>query len=915
MEAKNPDQHISKRKMNSSSAESKIVNDSSMSISSTSTTSASAVKDEQKNKLTVQNDKIMTAGGNANVNANTVDISQPESKNEISILSANEIKQKKTTPNNSSEKALLKEQDSKTTDIKKKSPINLIGAHVSKTSEEEKNKRDILKPPPSSGKRDRDSAFHSNSVLEILAQNGTNSGSNTLRSSPLEIERLPKIARVDSADSSQDPQKDGNSSDDSSNDGNLGETTRLSDSDSLASCTILGPTNGSTNGTIQNLDSHKITNPAGTDDEFEMPECDAYFLSLVKLDPVPSAEALPRLLPREVAQLEHSLQIGPKFKDHSDDYNWRDDWNGNLQLLDKDLVMNREALVKNPMAKQITIPFYQWVAKFARHAEDFTLVRLLFSYVSNMDGAPPMAKRILAHYIQRPASSIAERLKFIEEASDRISYDPIVLKQDGWTTAKSDAPDGATGGAYMIGRKILWQRSDAIVIAFVRDDGLGDLWKCMWVGDFDTFDLEADELQEGIKRWERKVAREKSSSKPSKMQKTSSSSARFEQSRAFTVNGVEDGIILATSYKAKGGRPWPARIMHVAEVKAMGQLTSRRSSSKNEVHVVFLAPYWNGQSVRNTNAKSAYSTGPLFELETIDVSAETIQEYPHDIKSGILSIEKLRSAFTFLGLPQSAFARYLDSHRIALSLKAYASERNREGVSSLDTQSIHLDAYASLTDTHPLSVRTFSFPDALLNLPFEYTLEKYPPHTEKAMQGAFEEDESTEPIMNLSQMLDALCPPRCWGQGSNDGETNGITGHSPAKHLKMISPTKTLIKTTDSIKKELFSLQHFCSEYLIDYMNNVNGKAGLKNIRIKLQDLVLSLNECIAEVESVSTPEDRREVLRSFLLNCMLIKVRKPSVFKMQIYFFDNENSRHKLFHYDRDKVKIFSLEQIRQRS
>ena len=713
----------------------------------------------------------------------------------------------------------------------------------------------------SSSKRDRTAAFGDSSVLEVLpAQNGNENAPKSRAQISGVSERPQKLQRL----GSNEEKKDENSSEDLSRNGDLEKqkADHIKPHIPGSSAKESVP-----NDDMQLIDPDPSTE---TEDAFKMPECDEYFLSLVNLDPIPVSKPLKRLLPREVAQLEKDLQIGQKYSDHSDDYTWKDDWNGNLQMIDKEIIMNRDALAKNPMAKQVTITFCEWVAKFAKHADDFAGVKKLFSYIYNMVGTPPMAKMIMAYHIQRPASSIAERLKFIEDATSRILYDPIVLRQDGWTTTKADAPDGSTGGAYFIGRKVLWQRTEAIIIAFVRDDGLGDLWKCMWVEDFDTFDLEADELQEGIKRWERKMAREKASGKQPKTQKISTST-RFESSRNFTVNGIQDGIVLATSYKAKTGRPWPARIMHITELKSMGHLSSRRSSSKNEIHVVFLAPYWNGQSQRTTNANSSYSTGPLFELETIDVSADTIQEYPYDISSDTLSVEKLQSAFKFLGLPKSAFPRYVDSHRIALALKSYAHGKNAEHASGIDNQATPIEAYASLTDTHPLSVRTFSFPDALLNLPFEYTLSKYPLHDEKAVQVSFDCDEDSEPIMKLDMMLNALCPPKCWGNGNNSDENKIQTKEAAVPIIE--SPSKTPMQISSPSTTQTYSIENFCSKFFLDSLQDFGDKFGLKLIKTKLEYLISNLNAFIVEVETNSTRDLRQSRLRSFLLNGMIEKV------------------------------------------
>jgi hypothetical protein len=616
----------------------------------------------------------------------------------------------------------------------------------------------------------------------------------------------------------------------------------------------------------------------------ELPECDETFLSLLKLDRIPETKPLAPLTPREVAELELILQIGTKYKDYSNDVSWREDWNGNLQLFDKEIVTNRDSLAKNQAAKPVTIHFYDWVTKHAKHADDFVGIRLLFAYVHNMIGTPDMVKKILAYYIQRPAASIAERLKFLEDAVKRIATDPIVLHQDGWTTVKADAPDGATGGSYMIGRNVFWQRSKAIVIAFVRDEGLGDLWKCMWVDDLDTFDLETDELLDGIKRWERKIAREQTNIKQAKPSRISSST-RFEQSKNFHVKGIESGIVLATSYKTKGGRPWPARIMHVTEVKATGQLTSRRSSSKNEIHVVFLAPYWNSQVSRTTNANSSYSTGPLFEIETIDVSSDTIQEYPFDISHGKLSLERLRASFGFLGLPQSAFPRYLDSHRIAAALKAYANEMNAKNSNGVDEKSSA--TLAALTDTHPLSVRTYAFPDSLLNLPFSYSLEKFSMNEESVTNIADDTEEETEPIMKLSHMLAALCPPMCWG---HDSGTQKTATYMPSPY-KIESPHKSPVKVSfpklGRLEEESFTIQNFCSAYLNSCFSHIEDNFLLNRMQSLLVDLVSNLNTTIANVESVSDPTTRHVKLKEFLLNCIMIKVSLSSIIERLTYNVD----------------------------
>ncbi len=60
------------------------------------------------------------------------------------------------------------------------------------------------------------------------------------------------------------------------------------------------------------------------------------------------------------------------------------------------------------------------------------------------------------------------------------------------------------GEAFHIGRKIIWQGHEAIVIAFTPDETYGGLWKALFVEDLETFDLESGELQNAIRKWESK---------------------------------------------------------------------------------------------------------------------------------------------------------------------------------------------------------------------------------------------------------------------------------------------------------------------------------------------------------------------------------------------------------------------------
>eukprot|EP00559_Dactyliosolen_fragilissimus_P003919 CAMPEP_0184855834 /NCGR_PEP_ID=MMETSP0580-20130426/973_1 /TAXON_ID=1118495 /ORGANISM="Dactyliosolen fragilissimus" /LENGTH=1326 /DNA_ID=CAMNT_0027350471 /DNA_START=326 /DNA_END=4306 /DNA_ORIENTATION=- len=665
----------------------------------------------------------------------------------------------------------------------------------------------------------------------------------------------------------------------------------------------------------------------------KIPECDPEFASQVNLDPISTYKPFPKLNVREVAELELSLQIGDKF-DHSDDNTWRDDWNGNLQLIDKDLVVNRAQLAQNPQSKKITLTFCQWVAEQARHSDDFRGIQLLFSYVYHMEGTPPMAKKIMAHYFQRNAKSISERLQFILEAIRRISYDPTVLIQDGWTTAKSESPDGENGGAYLIGRRVIWHRYEGIIIAYVRDEEIGDLWKAMWFEDSDTFDLEADELQDALKKWDRKQGAKKRKNhanigfKPvydgkSKVQKQkTSTSIRFEASRNFTVEGAEEGIILATSYNARVGIPWPARIMHVNEIKSMGsQQSQKRSSSKSEISVIFLAPFWNGSQYSqnskskisyltssNDHAKNIYSTGPLFEVETLDVSEDTIHKYPYTNEGVSLSIDKLRTEFQFLGLPKAAFSRYLDSHRLALALKTYAQKQQGKIKHSIADDTSQVGAVASLTDTHPLSVLTYQFPLALLNLPFEYILSNLPSPDDKASQLiGVDGEEIFDPIIQLDAILQCLKPPLCFGWTKNET----IHGDEPigSKQLqdetsifdcsKLGTSTPLLPSPMDSSVSNKIPLSskydvcYFASEFLLKNIGCLPDCEStmplLDGLGIKLLDLVNQFKYLLRFKNSSKITFS--EELMSFLSCVLLAKGHGEENLSTNNYSSQNDNN------------------------
>lgn len=501
----------------------------------------------------------------------------------------------------------------------------------------------------------------------------------------------------------------------------------------------------------------------------------------VELPPVQEcAKDLPQLTNSEKNELERYLDFGA-------DESWKDDWMGSLAFADKE-IQNPDGKSRERSKKSL----FRWAGrgKLSRKLL-YNLIRLVY----NLKETPTQAKNILGNANSELGVSI-------QEAVRRVFYDPIVLQQDGWTTAKSDEPIGSSGGPHRIGERVVWQGHEGVVIAYVYDPDIGDLWKAMWLEEFDTFDLEVEELEDAKRRFERKlklkeqqtgsavagVPQNKPVSSSTKQDPGAERRSGRHASADFQVKGIEHGIILAVSY-GRGARPgvfWPARVIHFSEMQAAG--TQKRSGSKQKIDVVFLAPYWNAFNALTGNRRlesfsdslqrhgsSLFSSGPLFEIESIDVSPESIQEYPYDPDRG-LDMDELSTSFKFAGLPNAAFDRFVASHRLALALKSYSQKVLRS------TAATEIDkTTAGLFEAHPLAGQTACFPDAVLHLPFSYILSQLPP-IENSNGPLPLGEHNEEPALQLGVVLEAMKPPACWGQGESNmheaNQTHGTT-HSP----------------------------------------------------------------------------------------------------------------------------------------
>ncbi len=314
----------------------------------------------------------------------------------------------------------------------------------------------------------------------------------------------------------------------------------------------------------ENKDAGAAANAQSDDDlDYSSDLIDPALSGVMKLEDmiIPKVEPLESLTFRDLAELEAALQIGDHYN-YGEDDGWKGDWAGNLDLFRKEVVVNKNYLNTQPSAKPIRIDYCDWVASNARDKKDLRGLELLFRYVYHMEGTPAMAKKILAYALQRPAQSSEERLDIIIKAATRMNYDPIVLKQDGWTIKKTENPEGPLGGAVYIGRRVIWQKHEAVIVAYIPDETYGGLWKGVFLEDLDTFDMEPGELRMGLKKYENKT-RQKTT-----RNSTHSGSTRFAATAKFTVPGIENGIILAKpTNRASKGVMWPARVRNVVEGK------------------------------------------------------------------------------------------------------------------------------------------------------------------------------------------------------------------------------------------------------------------------------------------------------------------------------------------------------------
>mmetsp|Transcript_28716 Transcript_28716/g.65612 ORF Transcript_28716/g.65612 Transcript_28716/m.65612 type:complete len:981 (-) Transcript_28716:456-3398(-) len=504
-----------------------------------------------------------------------------------------------------------------------------------------------------------------------------------------------------------------------------------------------------------------------------------------------------------------------------------------------------------------------------------------------------MARRVLAHsFIRNSAQSYEERLLNIFEAIRRVSYDPLCLHQNGWTVLKSPTPENPAGGSHLIGRKIIWDKFEAVIVAFVKDEHLGDLWKARWLEDDVTFDLEAEEVLQAIKKFEKKQAKHKAI----KEQKggggpSSGRSALGGIHTGFGQSGLpgagEHGIVLATSCAngARHGVMWPARIMSAGEAEDMG--IGRKTTKKSMVHVVFLAPYW-GSSLAASSGRGgrkapvvglsdrdekSFNSEELFAVETVDANAETMQPYPHQE----VDVKVLRASFNFFGLPNAAFPRYVEAHRLACGLRRYALD-----VIMKKKRTKEEEAVTAAVECHFLSKIVPAYPREVLNMSFFYILSSMPKFDGLVVAKAGREDETKEPCIDINGILESMAYPNCIIGGGCKKDGNGafqkengkgaVVATSESNSDVTASSQPPAQNGTGTIRQTAWKLKDFLPDDLarILILDPQNSNPLINSLNGMLKNLI----RCVDEITSVGA----RDKIQEVLYQCLVCKSQGESI-------------------------------------
>ena len=98
-----------------------------------------------------------------------------------------------------------------------------------------------------------------------------------------------------------------------------------------------------------------------------------------------------------------------------------------------------------------------------------------FSHVVHLDDTPPRAKMILSYASMRPSTNALQKFNYMFDAANYCNFCPHVLLQDGWCLEPTDPADESVLDNH-VGKSVWWLNAEAIIIAYVHDDG-EDFWR------------------------------------------------------------------------------------------------------------------------------------------------------------------------------------------------------------------------------------------------------------------------------------------------------------------------------------------------------------------------------------------------------------------------------------------------------
>jgi acetoin utilization deacetylase AcuC-like enzyme len=627
------------------------------------------------------------------------------------------------------------------------------------------------------------------------------------------------------------------------------------------------------------------------DEQESHPSVEARTANLKRIYPVvmvkpPEAKpVIPQLPQSEKALLGKQLKVS---FDASGNPIWPDDWAGNLQLFFSPI-----------NGKTIFCDYYR--------QEWRTLVKF-FSHIIHWPSLPSTAANLLQFAASRRSTSVEEKFGFMKAAAERCFYDPDVLKEDGWTIGVDDQK-----GSNYVGCSVFWQSAEAVIIAYVRDNEIGDMWKIMWVADTETADLEYNELEKALRAWERKLNQttKKRSMADAVLDAQSKGSNPYGKPKknrygdpSYVVPTVDSGVVLAAT-GAVSARPdvlWPARICHDDEIKN-GNFPARiKKAGAHSVMVVFLAPYWtHQQALGYGGARKNSEVGGqdlLFDYEQVDASPKTLQSFPHS--SASLDIEDLKTSFRLTGLAKNHFGAYVNAHRLALGFGNYAAKRPNKADPEQSTQ------LAQLKDCHVMSLRTPSLPLALLSLPWSHVLKQLPhPSLDDNITEA-------EPCLNLNALYHCMGPAVSQSLSDSDPIADGVLA-APVATNPLLATDKqvaTLAENGDSKKKpEVLTVSKFVSGQIRAALDAEEGTDDIPLEMSMLGTLLKSQLRLIQSFMSISGSDTATlaAVLTRLLTSTLALKAHGASILKSTYPSLSQEKVGHFLREWRIGCERIFS--------